>query len=174
MGTLSQQNSSTFGIGAARDWIYEEMQGYAEQGDGSMEVYFDSYIQGVGSRIPFPVNITNVVARINGTEDSNRTYVVTGHYDSRRLDVMDYTGDAPGADDDASGVAVLMEMARVVAKMGKPHQRLYRPRLRREHLLPQLHRQRRARTPIRRDRRVERLAAAATGTIHRRSGRGRG
>ncbi|RMY93078.1 hypothetical protein D0864_05781 [Hortaea werneckii] len=118
--TLSQQNSSTFGIGAARDWIYEEMQGYAEQGDGSMEVYFDSYIQGVGSRIPFPVNITNVVARINGTEDSNRTYVVTGHYDSRRLDVMDYTGAAPGADDDASGVAVLMEMARVVAKMGKP------------------------------------------------------
>ncbi|KAI7314047.1 hypothetical protein KC315_g11483 [Hortaea werneckii] len=118
--TLSQQNSSTFGIGAARDWIYEEMQGYAEQGDGSMEVYFDSYIQSVASRVPFPVNITNVVARINGTEDSNRTYVVTGHYDSRRLDVMDYTGDAPGADDDASGVAVLMEMARVVAKMGKP------------------------------------------------------
>ncbi|TKA31731.1 hypothetical protein B0A50_01809 [Salinomyces thailandicus] len=117
---LSQRNSSTRGIGAARDWIYQEMLDFAEPSDGAMEVYYDSYIQGVAERVYFPVNVTNVVARINGTEDSNRTYVVTGHYDSRALDIADYTGDAPGADDDASGVAVLMEMARVVAKMGRP------------------------------------------------------
>ncbi|QIW99511.1 hypothetical protein AMS68_005029 [Peltaster fructicola] len=114
--TLSTQNSTTRGIGAARDWIYKRMQTFAKPSNGSMEVYFDSYIQPVASRISFPVNITNVVARINGTSDSNRTYVVTGHYDSRRIDVMDYINDAPGADDNLSGVAVLMEMARICAK----------------------------------------------------------
>ncbi|KAK4961335.1 hypothetical protein LTR10_001825 [Elasticomyces elasticus] len=113
--TLSIQNSSTRGIGAARDWIYREMQGFAEESDGAMDVYFNSYIQPVASRILFPVNITNVVAQINGTEDSTRAYVVTGHYDSRRIDVEDYTGDAPGSDDDASGVAVVMELALLCA-----------------------------------------------------------
>lgn len=113
--TLSQQNSSTRGIGAARDWIYQEMLDLAKPSNGAMSVYFNSYIQPVASRISFPVNITNVVARINGTEDSNRVNVVTGHYDSRRIDIMDYTNDAPGSDDDATGVAVAMEMARICA-----------------------------------------------------------
>lgn len=113
--TLSAQNSTTRGIGAARDWLLKEMQSIAADSDGNMDVYFDSYIQPVASRITFPVNITNVVARINGTTDPNRVYVVTGHYDSRNLDINDYTGDAPGADDDASGVAVVLEMARACA-----------------------------------------------------------
>ena len=103
--TLSIQNSSTQGIGAARNWILGEMQGYAGASGGRMEVFYNTYIQGVSSTILFPVNLTNVVARINGTEDPNRTYVVTGHYDSRRIDILDYTNDAPGADDDATGVA---------------------------------------------------------------------
>lgn len=110
--TLSSQNDTERGIGAARDWILQEMQSFM----GDNDVYFDSYIQEEASRISFPVNITNVVFQINGTDDPNRAYVVTGHYDSRVLDVMDYTSDAPGADDDASGVAVAMEMARVCAK----------------------------------------------------------
>ena len=114
--TLSTQNSTTIGIGAARDWIYKEMQGLAAPSNGNMEVYLNSYIQPVAAAISFPVNISNVVAQINGTEDPNRVYVVTGHYDSRRIDIMDYTGYAPGADDDATGVAVVMEMARVCAK----------------------------------------------------------
>lgn len=115
--TLSTQNSSTRGIGAARDWIYNEMKDYASQGNGSMDVYFNSYIQPVASRILFPVNITNVIAQVNGTSDPSRVHIVTAHYDSRRLNVSDYTGDAPGADDDASGVAVVMEMARICAKL---------------------------------------------------------
>lgn len=115
--TLSEQNSSTRGIGAARDWIYRQMQNAAEPSNGKMDVYFNSYIQDVdGSRIPFPVNITNVVAQINRTKDPTRAYVVTGHYDSRRMDIMDYEGDAPGADDDATGAAVVMELARICAK----------------------------------------------------------
>ncbi|KAK6434965.1 hypothetical protein LTR95_008847 [Oleoguttula sp. CCFEE 5521] len=115
--TLSQQNSTTRGIGAARDWLLREMQGIAGGSDGNMDVFFNSYIQPVASRILFPVNITNVVARINGTTDPNRVYVVTGHYDSRRIDINDYTNDAPGADDDASGVALVLEMARICAKL---------------------------------------------------------
>jgi hypothetical protein len=114
--TLSSQNSTTRGIGAARDWIYKQMTGFAAASNGNMDVYLNSYIQGIDERISFPVNISNVVAQINGTTDSNRVYVVTGHYDSRALDVMDYTADAPGADDDASGVAVVMELARICAK----------------------------------------------------------
>lgn len=115
--TLSLQNSTTRGIGAARDWIYAQMQAIAGTAGGHMNVYFDSYIQGVAERISFPVNITNVVARINGTSDANRVYVVTGHYDSRRIDIMDYINDAPGADDDATGVAVVLELARICAKL---------------------------------------------------------
>lgn len=103
--TLSNQTDPVRGIGAARDWILQEMQGFAAASQGNMDVYLNSYIQGAAERIPFPVNISNVVARINGSSDPNRVYVVTGHYDSRRLDIMDYTGDAPGADDDATGVA---------------------------------------------------------------------
>ena len=115
--TLSTQNSSTRGIGAARDWILKEMQSFAEPSNGNMDVYLNSYIQAPdGDRILFSVNISNVVAQIKGTEDPNRVHIVTGHYDSRNLDILDYTGDAPGADDDATGVAVAMEMARVCAK----------------------------------------------------------
>lgn len=103
--TLSNQTDPNRGIGAARDWLYHQMQGFAQQSNGNMDVYLNSYIQPVASRISFPVNISNVVAEVKGSSDPNRVYVVTGHYDSRRIDVMDYTNDAPGADDDASGVA---------------------------------------------------------------------
>jgi len=63
--TLSIQNSSTRGIGAARDWIHHEMLALAEPSNGTMEVFFNSYIQPVASRILFPTNITNVVARVS-------------------------------------------------------------------------------------------------------------
>ena len=103
--TLSNQTNPIRGIGAARDWIYRQMSSIANSSSGNMDVQIQSYIQGVDERIYFPVKISNVVARINGSSDANRTYVVTGHYDSRRIDIADYTGDAPGADDDATGVA---------------------------------------------------------------------
>lgn len=103
--TLSQQNSSTYGIGAARDWIASEMRNYAAESEGKMSVEVQSYVQPVASRIPFPVTITNIVATVKGSEDPSRVYVMTGHYDSRVTDVMDYTSEAPGANDDASGTA---------------------------------------------------------------------
>ncbi|MEV1333872.1 M20/M25/M40 family metallo-hydrolase [Micromonospora costi] len=113
--TLSSQDDPERGIGAARDWIYDRMREYAAASGGRMTVELQSYVQQPASRIPVPTVITNVVATLRGETSPNRTYVVTGHYDSRATDVMDATSDAPGADDDASGVAVVMELARLMA-----------------------------------------------------------
>ena len=113
--TLSTQDDPERGIGAARDWIFAEMKRYAARSGGRMTVELQSYIQEPASRIPVATRITNVVATLRGTGDPDRVYVVSGHYDSRASDVMDATSDAPGADDDASGVAVAMELARVMA-----------------------------------------------------------
>jgi hypothetical protein len=103
--TLATFNSSTRGINAARDWIASEMRGYAKESEGRMTVEVQSYLQGVASRIPFPVVISNVVATIKGSETPERVYVMTGHYDSRVTDVLNYEADSPGANDDASGTA---------------------------------------------------------------------
>ena len=103
------------GIGAARDWIFQQMQGYAAASGGRMTVELQTFVQPVSPRMPVPTPITNVIATLRGTTDPDRVYVVTGHYDSRVTDVMNATSDAPGADDDASGVAAVMEMARVLA-----------------------------------------------------------
>jgi hypothetical protein len=114
--TLSTQDDPVRGIGAARDWIFAEMRRYAAASEGRMTVELQSYVQPPADRIPVPTRITNVVATLRGSVTPERVYVVSGHYDSRVTDVMDATSDAPGADDDASGVAVSMELARIMAK----------------------------------------------------------
>ncbi len=91
------------------------MRKFAAASNGRMTVTVPSYIQEPGVRIPTPTRISNVVARLEGSSDPDRVYLISGHYDSRVTDVMDFTSDAPGADDDASGVAVSMELARVMA-----------------------------------------------------------
>ncbi|MEW2529179.1 M28 family metallopeptidase [Streptomyces sp. NPDC047071] len=113
--TLSAQDDPERGIGAARDWILARMREYARASGGRMTVDLQSYVQQPGPRIPTPTRISNVVATLRGTTSPDRVYVVSGHYDSRASDPMDHTSDAPGADDDASGVAVVMELARVLA-----------------------------------------------------------
>ncbi|KAF2402053.1 putative zinc metalloprotease [Trichodelitschia bisporula] len=114
--TLSTQTDPKRGIGAARDWIATEMQRYAAAAGVRLTVDTPGYDQGVASRIPFPVRISNVVATLEGTADPSRVYVVAGHYDSRVTDVNDYESDAPGANDDASGVAVVMELCRIISQ----------------------------------------------------------
>jgi len=114
--TLATFNSSTRGIHAARDWIASEMRSYAEESEGRMTVEVQSYLQGVASRIPFPTVISNVLATVKGSETPEKVYVMTGHYDSRVTDVLNYEADSPGANDDASGVAIAMELARILAK----------------------------------------------------------
>ncbi|MFI6486790.1 M20/M25/M40 family metallo-hydrolase [Streptomyces sp. NPDC050564] len=113
--TLSAQDNPVRGIGAARDWIAAELRSYAAASGGRMTVDLQSYIQQPATRIPTATRITNVIATLRGSVTPERVYVVSGHYDSRVTDVMDATSDAPGADDDASGVAVAMELARVMA-----------------------------------------------------------
>jgi hypothetical protein len=113
--TLSSQDDPVRGIGAARDWIAGEMQAAAATSGGRMTVAKQSFVQPAGSRIPTPTVITNVIATLRGSVTPSRMYVITGHYDSRVTDVLNFTADAPGADDDASGVAVALEVARVLA-----------------------------------------------------------
>lgn len=114
--TMSDTVSETEGIGAARRWIKAELE---RCGAGTaLKVEFDSHIAPVSARISKPTEIVNVVATLPGTQAASveRMYVVSGHYDSRNTDVMDAVGDAPGANDDASGTAAVMEMACVMAK----------------------------------------------------------
>src|SRR4051794_16055884 len=85
--TLSSQDDPVRGIGAARDWIYEQLRGYAAASGGRMTVELQSFIQPVSPRVPVPTRITNVVATLRGDTDPGRVYVVTGHYDSRASDV---------------------------------------------------------------------------------------
>ncbi|AXK33443.1 M20/M25/M40 family metallo-hydrolase [Streptomyces armeniacus] len=113
--TLSAQDDPERGIGAARDWILAQLRRYAAASGGRMTAELQSYVQEPAERIPEPTRITNVLATLRGTTAPGRVYVVSGHYDSRASDVMDATSDAPGADDDASGVAVVMELARLMA-----------------------------------------------------------
>lgn len=114
--TLADTESETTGIGAARNWIKSEMERYSQDSGGRLIVEFDSYIQEASNRIPENVEIVNVVATLPGTNpDDDRVYVVSGHYDSRVTDVMDAESFAPGANDDASGTAAVMEMARVMS-----------------------------------------------------------
>lgn len=113
--TLSAQDDPARGIGAARDWLLAEFRSYAAASGGRMTAQLQSYVQEPASRIPTATRITNVIATLRGSVTPERVYVVSGHYDSRATDVMDATSDAPGADDDASGVAVVLELARVMA-----------------------------------------------------------
>jgi Zn-dependent M28 family amino/carboxypeptidase len=116
--TLSEQNDPKRGIGAARDWLYAEFLKAAEASGGRMTVEKQSFEQPKAARVPQPTVLTNIVATLKGTqpESESRIYVVSGHYDSMCSSPTDAKCDAPGANDDASGTAAVLEMARVMAK----------------------------------------------------------
>jgi hypothetical protein len=124
--TLSAQDPESLaaghGIGAAREWIKSEFERYSKECDGCLEVKTDSFTEQPTERIPKATEITNVYAVLKGSEAANakRVVLVTGHYDSRNSDTLDASGDAPGANDDASGTAVSLECARVLSKMKFP------------------------------------------------------
>jgi hypothetical protein len=116
--TLSEQNDPKRGIGAARDWLYSEFLKAAESSQGRMTVEKQSFEQQKAARVPQPTILTNIVATLKGSqpEATDRIYVVSGHYDSMCSSPTDAKCDAPGANDDASGTAAVLEMARVMAK----------------------------------------------------------
>jgi hypothetical protein len=124
--TLSAQDPASIaagqGIGAAREWVKSQFDAYSRDCGGCLEVKTDTFTQAAADRIPSPTQITNVFAILKGSdpESAKRIVLVTGHYDSRNSDVLDTSGAAPGANDDASGAAVSMECARVLSKLKFP------------------------------------------------------
>ena len=116
--TLSSQTDPNRGIGAATQWVYEQLQQDAAASGGRLTVEKQTFTQPAGGRIPQDTDITNVIATLHGQQPASagRMYVVSGHLDSRVTDVLNGTSDAPGADDDASGVAGVLELARVMSK----------------------------------------------------------
>jgi len=124
--TLSAQDPASIakghGIGAAREWIKSEFEAYSKDCGGCLEVKTDSFTEGAADRIPKPTQITNIYAVLKGTDAVNakRIVLVSGHYDSRNSETFDVNGDAPGANDDASGTAVSLECARVLSKLKFP------------------------------------------------------
>ncbi len=117
--TLSDASDPNHGIGAARRWIRSEFERYAADSHGRMTVAYDEFTQPISPRINRPTTIANVVATLRPSDESmpaaRQTVIISGHYDSRVTDVMDSVSNAPGADDDGSGAALVLELARVLS-----------------------------------------------------------
>jgi Peptidase family M28 len=119
--TASSQTDPVRGIGAATTWVTQQMQAIAANSNGNMTVQQQTFLQQpVPGRLVAATNITNCIATLQGTANPQRFYVVTGHLDSRVTDILNSTDDAPGADDDGSGVACVLELARVFATQQFP------------------------------------------------------
>lgn len=116
--TTSDTVSDSVGIGAARRWIFEQFQQYRQSSDNRLKVKYDRYTEKGHSRIKEPTEIVNIVGILPGRqlESKDRMYVVSGHYDSRVSDIMNDSSYAPGANDNASGAAAVMELARVISQ----------------------------------------------------------
>ena len=121
--TLSDTKSSTRGIGAAQRWVKSEFDNYAKLSNGRLTSEIDYFtIKADGRRIKNDSQLGNVMATLKGTDATDdRVLIISGHLDSRATDVMDSTIDAPGANDDGSGVAAMMELAKIMCKREFPY-----------------------------------------------------
>jgi hypothetical protein len=115
--TLSTQTDPKRGIGAAKDWLYGEFMKLRQISGERMQIEQQTFIQPVAPRIPQPTRLTNIVAILPGDlpADRERYLIVSGHYDSICTNPTDAVHDAPGANDDASGTAAVLEIARIMA-----------------------------------------------------------
>lgn len=120
--TLSTTTDSKKGIGAARRWILSKFQQYARQSGGRMTAMIDTWtLPADGKRVDKPTEMGNVMATLKGTDPNDtRIFMVQGHLDSRVTNVMNRESDAPGANDDGSGTAAVIELARVMSKAQFP------------------------------------------------------
>jgi hypothetical protein len=116
--TVSPVTDKKRGIGAARNWVLARFNQWAAASGGRMTAFIDTTTYPAdGNRVKEPINLGNVVATLKGTDPNDtRIFIISGHLDSRRTDVMNGTDDAPGANDDGSGSAAVMECARVMSK----------------------------------------------------------
>jgi Zn-dependent M28 family amino/carboxypeptidase len=113
--TLSDTQSDKRGIGAARRWTKARFEAISKDCGGCLTVETPSQVF-TNKRVPNPTEVMDVLAIQKGTTDPSRVIIIAGHIDSRVTDVMNFTSDAPGANDDASGVAAVIEAARVLSK----------------------------------------------------------
>lgn len=120
--TLSTQKDPKRGIGAARNWVLSRFNLLAKGANGRLTAFIDTTTYGPdGRRVDTAINLGNVVATLKGTDPAdNRIFIISGHLDNMRTSVMDRTGDAPGANDDGSGSAAVLECARVMSKHSFP------------------------------------------------------
>ena len=120
--TLSDTKSKTKGIGAAQKWVKSEFDKYALESNGRLTSTIDYFtIKADGKRITTDSQLGNVMATLKGTDpNDNRILIISGHLDSRVTNVMNVKSDAPGANDDASGVAAVMELAKIMSKRSFP------------------------------------------------------
>ena len=120
--TLSDTKSNTRGIGAAQRWVKSEFDKYAKESNGKLSAEIDYFtVKADGKRIATDSQLGNVMATLKGTDPTdNRVLIISGHLDSRASDVMNTTIDAPGANDDGSGVAAVMEISRIMSKREFP------------------------------------------------------
>ncbi|MDB5986826.1 MAG: peptidase [Nevskia sp.] len=122
--TLSDTKSDKRGIGAARRWAAARFAAISHDCGACLTLVTPAQTF-TGKRIPQPAEVMDVVAIQKGTTDPNRVIIFTGHIDSRVTDVMNATADAPGANDDGSGVAAVIEAARVLSKYHFPATLVY-------------------------------------------------
>ena len=120
--TLSTQTNPTRGIGAARNWVLHQFKSFAAQSNGRLTAFIDTTtLQPDKKRVDTPTVLGNVVAILKGTDTADhRIFLISGHLDNMRTNVMDRTGDAPGADDDGSGSMAVLECARIMSKHSFP------------------------------------------------------
>ena len=117
--TLSSQDDPVRGIGAAVNWGLDEFRRIGAECGDCLEVLPVGEVV-TGPRIPEPTLVRNAVAIQRGSERPNEVVIVQGHIDSRASDVMDFVSDAPGANDDGSGTALVIEAARVLSQSKYP------------------------------------------------------
>ena len=120
--TLSTQGDPKRGIGAARNWVLGKFNQFAKESNGRLTAFIDTITyQPDGKRVDHAINLGNVVATLKGADpNDNRIFVISGHMDNMRTNVMDSVGDAPGANDDGSGSAAVLECARIMSKHSFP------------------------------------------------------
>ncbi|SJZ96681.1 M28 family metallopeptidase [Sediminibacterium ginsengisoli] len=120
--TLSTQSDPKRGIGAARNWVLSKFNEFAKQSGGRMTAFIDTTtLQPDKRRVDTTLLLGNVVAVLKGTNpEDKRIFLISGHLDNMRTNVMDRTGDAPGANDDGSGSAAVIECARIMSKHNFP------------------------------------------------------
>jgi hypothetical protein len=114
--TLSDTLSPTRGIGAARRWVHAQFEEISRACGGCLEVRYVSQIYQDLPRVPGPTDVVNVIAIQRGTTDPGRYVLLSGDIDSRVSDIMNASDSSPGANDNASGVAAVLEVARLLSR----------------------------------------------------------